>query len=406
MLLYEALDKSSRIYHDKIALSCENQKISYVELKGRVDTFASGLRIANIHPGMRVGLLLHNSIDFVVCLYGLAKNGNVISLLNTQMSLEGLENKLDTHKLDIIISENYFYNLIVNSKSFLAKKYKFILRKSHENKELSIEDVLKQGTSKHTNIDNATSLDDNIIIQSSSGTTGVSKSGYRTHRNLFIDTNNIITTFKYSFDDIIYCVAPFCHGFGLTMGLLSPIYCGAMIHIERWFMANRFFSIYEEVKPTIFLGIPEDYDSMTKYVGDSSFTFAYRKWFLCSGSPLSEEVGLQFNKKFDVWINQVYGMMEVSTISANLESDKDNFLSVGKPVSNVNVRIGNTSTSADHGESGEIFVKSETLSREYIESGKSVELQTTDGWFGTKDIGRKDQDGNIHIICRKELQAD
>jgi long-chain acyl-CoA synthetase len=406
MLLYETLEETTRVHHDKIALSYENQKISYAELKDRVDIFASGLKNFNISSDMRVGLFLHNSIEFVVCLYGLAKNGNIIGLLNTRLTAEELENKLEILKLDVVITENYSYNALIANKPYIDEKYTFVLRKSHMGKKLSIEDILKRGILRSSDYNNTANLDDNILIQSSSGTTGVSKSAYRTHKNLFIDTNNIISTLKYNSKDIIYCTAPFCHGFGLTMGLLSPVRCGAMIHIERWFMANRFFSIYEDLKPTIFLGIPDDYDNMGKYAGDSSFAFLYRKWFLCSGSPLSKETGMQFNKKFDIWINQVYGMMEASTITVNLESDKNNFLSVGKPVINVSVRLGNKSSFSGDGESGEIFVKSDALSKEYIKSGKSVRIQTVDGWFGTRDIGKKDRNGDIYIIGRKNPQPD
>jgi long-chain acyl-CoA synthetase len=402
MLLFELLDESYRNYPNRIALSSDNQIISYAELKDRVDAFASGLENINIPPQKQVGLMLHNSIDFVVCLFGLAKNRNIICLLNPLLTAEGLEEKLNHLNLEIIITENYCYRSLTNNKPDLVNRCRFILRKDSP-KVPSLKDVPKGTTSRCNRDINDVNPDDNILIQSSSGTTGFSKSAYRTHRNLFVDTNNIIETLEYEPKDIIYCTAPFHHGFGLTMGLLAPIRCGALIHIERWFMSHRFFSMYEKIKPTIFLGIPENYDNMSESIGNSSFFFPYRKWFLCSGSPLKVDTGIQFNKKFGVWINQVYGMMEASTISANLAANSDNFLSVGKPVNNVNIRIEKGNSSQNQPESGELFVESGALSREYIHSGRTEKLPIINGWFATRDFGRKDAEGNIYLNGRKEL---
>ena len=159
-----------------------------------------------------------------------------------------------------------------------------------------------------------------------------------------------------------------------------------------------FFSAYKDLHPTIFLGIPENYDAIHKYIESSQYRFAHKKWFLCSGKPLCEDVALGFYKKFDVWINQVYGMMETSTISANLRVNKANYLSVGTPVNNVIIQFD----SFDNNKSeGTILIKSETLSPEYITSEKSIKLPLSNGFFNTGDLGKRDSEGNIFIVARE-----
>lgn len=402
MLLYEILEETSKKYPNKIAISYENDTITYSKLKRRVDILFYGIKNINIMPNFRIGLYLHNSIDFVVCLFAFSRNSNVICLLNTHLKLKELEIKLDSAKIDVIIMENYLYEIVMKDMPSLEQNYQIILRKGTNNDKSSISDFIKNIIIQDYDEEVIYNTYENALIQSSSGTTGLSKMAYRTYKNIAVDTENIIITFNYTSNDIVYCTVPLCHGYGLTMGLLSPIKCGATIHIERWFMVNRFFSVYHDLKPTIFIGIPESYETMYKYIENSNFHFEYNKWFLCSDSPLTEEIGINFNKVSGVWINQVYGMMEASTISANLNANNANFLSVGKPVNNVLVQVD---TSFGNGDRGELLVKSEALSSYYIDAGESIKLPIKEGWFKTKDIGMKDLNGNIFISGRKSKQT-
>ena len=81
---------------------------------------------------------------------------------------------------------------------------------------------------------------ENVLIQSSSGTSGTAKLAYRTKENIKTDINNIVQSLKYEKTDTVYSSVPLCHGYGLTMGLLAPLKVGAKIIMEKWFMPNRF----------------------------------------------------------------------------------------------------------------------------------------------------------------------
>ena len=243
---------------------------------------------------------------------------------------------------------------------------------------------------------NESDLERKELIQSSSGTTGHSKMAYRTQRNLLCDAKNLVSTLQYTSSDIVYCPVPMCHGYGLTMGIIAPIMCGATIVIERVFRCKYFLDNYDEIKPTIFLGIPETYEEMCTHLKGRKFNFSYRKWFFCSGAPLKREIGETFYEISNLWISQVLGMMEVSTICVNMKPTRDNFLSVGTPVSNVDVKLDKYGKSKCKC----IFVKSETVSTEYIEEGKTVSIEFYNGWFNTKDIGEINEKGELYVKGR------
>jgi acyl-CoA synthetase (AMP-forming)/AMP-acid ligase II len=108
-----------------------------------------------------------------------------------------------------------------------------------------------------------------------------------------------------------------------------------------------------------------------------------------------------------------YGLTETSsTISllapedhrSAVESDdpaiRRRLSSVGRPLPSVEVEIRDDAGKAvGPGESGEIFVRGEQVSGEYLGRGSSVDGE---GWFPTRDSGSMDGDGYIFIEGRAD----
>lgn len=178
------------------------------------------------------------------------------------------------------------------------------------------------------------------------------------------------------------------------MGLLAPLKAGAQVWLERWFMPNRLFKAFSELSPSVFLGTPEYYDILNRaeYV-DRNVSFRDGRLLLCSSSPLEEETSLSFHRRYGRWIQQLYGMMEVSTISCNLDADEHNVASVGRAVDNVLIRIG---------AGDEIEVFSDTISGSYIGDRLSNTPKRHE-WFGTGDRGYIDAHGQLYI--RERIQV-
>ncbi|GEM_PF-808984 len=396
MSLYKNLKSSSVKYPDKVAIISNNHEVTYADFKLKVDKLSVGFRCANISSDSRVALIMHNSTEFIFTLFALEKNKNLVCLLNPNFDLREVMIKLKAVKIDVVVIENYIYEKIIEIDPNFDKNYHVILKNSNEVGKKTLLDVMNIDENYNMH-DLKYNMDEKVLVQTSSGTTSSSKMAYRTRRNISVDSENIISTFNYSPQDIIYCAVPLCHGYGLTMGLIAPVKCGATIHVDKWFLVNRFFSTYFDLKPTIFIGTPETYEIMNQYK-NNKIDFSYRKWFLCSSSALTEEIGINFHENFGIWINQVYGMMETSTISANLNPNEDNFLSVGKPVNSVKVRINNEANNDN--KEGEILINSETISSEYIDIHGNENILDEDSWFRTRDIGIKDSANNIKIVGR------
>jgi len=78
-LLYESTQK----YSDKEVICHQQQKMTYAELWKKVSSLASFLIEQGLKKGDRIGILIENSVDYVVAYYGVLAAGGVTVACNT-----------------------------------------------------------------------------------------------------------------------------------------------------------------------------------------------------------------------------------------------------------------------------------------------------------------------------------
>jgi acyl-CoA synthetase (AMP-forming)/AMP-acid ligase II len=74
-LIHDSLTVSSRLFPDKAALICAGQTCTYRQLDEQSNQLARWLLQKGIQRGDRVIILLDNSIESVISLYGILKAG-------------------------------------------------------------------------------------------------------------------------------------------------------------------------------------------------------------------------------------------------------------------------------------------------------------------------------------------
>ncbi|HTC61787.1 MAG TPA: long-chain fatty acid--CoA ligase [Candidatus Saccharimonadales bacterium] len=115
--------------------------------------------------------------------------------------------------------------------------------------------------------------------------------------------------------------------------------------------------------------------------------------FISGGGPLSKEIA-EFFWAVGVPVFQGYGLTETSPVVSANYPGTNKVGTVGKPITNVHVRIA---------EDGEILVQGPCVMKGYYERPDATKaVISDDGWLSTGDIGRLDDQGYLYVTDRKK----
>jgi long-chain acyl-CoA synthetase len=114
--------------------------------------------------------------------------------------------------------------------------------------------------------------------------------------------------------------------------------------------------------------------------------------FISGGAPLGKELAAWF-ADVGIRIDEGYGLTETSPVIA-VNTERDHKLgTVGKTLSNLEVRVA-----AD----GEVLVRGPSIFKGYWNMPEETASAFEDDWFKTGDIGHIDEDGYLSITDRKK----
>jgi long-chain acyl-CoA synthetase len=241
------------------------------------------------------------------------------------------------------------------------------------------------------------SPDDLAALLYTGGTTGRSKGVCLTHANL---SNAGASSRKNShIPGITRAIngLPLSHSFGLlvTVGALHNEEPGSAV-LLRWFDAGTWLRLAAEQRSQVAPMVPstiamllacpvEEYD-----LSDLTFIFS-------GAAPLSPAIRKEFRRRVpSCTVVEGYGCTETGGIISSTPPMAPKFGTVGKPVSNVEVRIEDPDgNEAPVGHDDEIVVRGPNVMARYWGAD---EPQTE--WFHTGDVGRVDEDGYLTIVDR------
>ena len=281
--------------------------------------------------------------------------------------------------------------------------------------------------------------DDLCTIVYTSGTTGDPKGVELMHRNLVDISNGAVKVHPIGDTDQSLSWLPYAHVFGR----INEIFVGVVFGGQTWISGGPDHLVQElqEVKPTIMCSAPRVYEKMYAAVmarareqspaRKAIFDWALRagsrfsqssnpgpllraqraladrlvlasvrtrltggrlRFFISGGAALAREIE-EFFWAIGVPILNGWGMTETSSGAVSNTLHVHRFLTVGKPLPGVEVKIA---------EDGEVLVKGPGNMRAYHNNPTATAEVLKDGWMYSGDIGELDADGFLKITDRKK----
>lgn len=396
-------------------------RISYEQLESQVQGLSQGLHSIGIGQGDCVAFVLPNCPEFVYSFYAVAQLQGIVLPLNYLFKAEELKYCISDSNVKAIITDRKRSQVFQDVLAGIEPQIELIVVDSVSPETHSLYDLILSETSQSTEVlEKRTSAE--ILYQYSSGSTGKPKRISRTQANLYHEVKNFAETTKIQSSDNILCSVPMYHAHGLGNCLLAATCNGATlvileqvlqkdgtpVEVPFVFRCPRIFELIETEGITIFPAVPYIFNALVESRVKTSVNLSSLRLCFSAGNFLSRELFDQFLQRFSIPLRQLYGCTEAGSVAINLESDIDNISnSVGFPLQNVEIKIiDDNGTEQPTGMTGEVVIKSASLTRGYINQPELNQQAFKNGCFYTGDLGKKDEWGRVYITGRKKLLID
>lgn len=251
--------------------------------------------------------------------------------------------------------------------------------------------------------------DDVALVLHTSGTTSRPKIVPLTHANVAASATNIAASLALGTDDVCLNIMPLFHIHGLIGATLASLAAGASVWCTPGFHAFRFFSWFEQARPSWYTAVPTMHEAILQLASRHQAVIgASRLRFVRSSSAsLPPRLMRGLEAAFGVPVIEAYGMTEAShQIAANPLPPWPRYAgSVGVAAGpDVAIMAEKGTALLPAGRLGEVVIRGRTVTAGYENNPDANAASFVHGWFRTGDQGVIDETGYLRLTGRlKEL---
>ena len=437
--LARLIDQAAERFGDQPAIIYNQKHWTYRELLASVNRIAGGLSRLGVRKGDRVVLTLPNCPEYVTAFFAIQKLGAVVVNAGPLMGQDDLQSLLALVSAHVVIGLDlqvahimsaakdfppaHFVWVTLQSYQTLLKRlgYQFKLWHGREHPTGSAEHVtlahlLENAPAKPPTVEPA--LDATAVLQPTSGTTGLIKLAQLSHRNLLANAMQVgVWMGALEGQERVLTVLPMFHVYGLTTGLINPIYCAATITLLTRFDAAQTLNVLEQQRPTVFPLVPAICDALSneierrrRHPSQGPSVLPGLRACISGAAPLPREMAERFERLTGARAIEGYGLSESSPVThANLRS-QPRYGSIGLPMPDTMCRVADLDDcrhDAATGQPGELLVSGPQVMSGYYKNPEAThDALWIDAhgrtWLRTGDVVRMDEDGFFQVLDRKK----
>lgn len=434
---------------DRVALTLQfsntaDLSLTLDQLLRGANSYASALTRANIQPGEVVVLILQHGEDLVYAFWGAILHGAIPSIM--PFLTEKLSPERYRADLSALISVTRPAAIVTYPE--FESEVRSALKEGDSVREVIVTDkIKKQG---RLDFDSLAGFqrkpEDIVILQHSSGTTGLQKGVALSHRAVFNQLDAYGKSLKLTDDDVVVSWLPLYHDMGLIAGFIMPILSGIHLVLQSPFDWVR--------APYKLMQAVTTYHGTLSWLPNFAYNFCAQKirdrhlegvdlssWraIINCSEPVRWESHNAFYEKFKGYglkreaLQTSYAMAEnVFAVTqspldgepAVLEIERDAFMSErvaklvegvsnsehptmkmmssGRPLENVDVKVlGEDRNELPERVIGEVALRSDCMLTGYYHREDATRQAFHDGWYLTGDYGFI-SNGEVFVSGRKK----
>jgi len=419
ILVHEWLRRSARCFPDKQALICGRQRWTYRDLDRRTDHLAAALQDIKVRRHDRIVVLLDNSSETVISLYGILKAGGVFIILAGSLKGAKLRYILENSEADVLITHTGKAGVVTDALGRMQRNIKTIwvgpkdqIPEKFTQSSLSWDEIFSNfgGTVEDDRLPRCIDVDLAALIYTS-GSTGEPKGVMSTHHNMISAARSIIQYIGNEQDDIILNALPLSYGYGLYQVIMSVMFGGTVVLEQSFIYLHNILTRIAEEKVTGFPIVPTIVAMLLKMRDLSGYDLSSLRYITNAGAALPVEHIRSLQKLLPhVRIFSMFGLTECIRVCYLPPEELDKRpSSVGKAMPNCEVFIvdqdGNEVTA---GQTGELVIRGSNVMQGYWKDPDLTSKTYRDRRYpGEREIYsgdyfRKDDSGFLYFLGRKD----
>jgi fatty-acyl-CoA synthase len=246
-----------------------------------------------------------------------------------------------------------------------------------------------------------------VALFHTGGTTGAPKLAQHTHANQLHAAWGAAQMFGMTERDVLINGFPLFHVAGAFVYGLSTLLAGAclvlpiLLGLRNIAFVKCYWSHVERHQVSLLAAVPTVIASLLNVDRGAASTQTVRA-LLTGGSPLPNELALQFEATHGIPVRNILGMTECAGVISIEPFDKPRTPgSCGLPLPFTTVvAVADDGSVCAADQAGVLRVRGRNVGPGYTDPARNVGTFTADGWLITGDIGHVDEQGRVYVTGR------
>jgi len=406
-------------------------ELSYRQLDELSSAFAAWLQDAGFKKGDRIAIMLPNTLQYPIALFGALRAGLIVVNTNPLYTAPELEYQLnDSGATAVLVLENFAHvvqqvlprtkvrRVLVTSVGEFLKFPKsllvnYVVRRVRKQvppwqlpQAVNFRAAVNAGRGlPRTAVD--VNPDDLAFLQYTGGTTGVAKGAMLSHGNVSTNVLQSAAWIGRAFDQpgVLLTAIPLYHIFALSgncfmfarlgwsnLLILNPRDLPAMLREMKAYPCNYIS------------GVNTLFNAMLHAPGFAELDLSGLKVTLGGGMAVQAAVAERWKQATGCVLTQAWGLTETSPAACINPNGIDFNGSIGLPISSTEVAIkDDAGEDLEIDQIGEICVRGPQVMKGYWNRpDETAKVMLPGGWLRTGDVGRMDAKGFVYIEDRKK----
>jgi amino acid adenylation domain-containing protein len=423
--LHQLFEEQVQRTPDAVAVTFEEQQLTYQELNERANQLAGYLRKLGVKPDVLVGICVERSLEMVVGLLGILKAGGAYVPFDPEYPQERLAYMLADSQVSVLLTQESLIDRLfpLPPRSQREAGNAFMEAEPGNEKVGNFKQVIlldtdwkKLSGEQKTNLENLVRPENLAYVIYTSGSTGKPKGAMNTHQGIcnrllwmqdayqLTETDRVLQKTPFSFDVSVW---EFFWALITGAGLVIAKPGG---HRDRDYLVNL---IAREQITTLHF-VPSMLQVFLESRNLEQCSSLQR--VICSGEALPVDLQEKFFQRLGCELHNLYGPTEAAIDVTFWQCQRQNYLKtvpIGHPIANTQIYILDSHLQpVPIGVTGEIYIGGVGVARGYLNREELTAerfirspFELSDRLYKTGDLARYLHDGSIEYIGRIDHQV-